>query len=62
MLVLAYQVMAQCPGEHLKEVMDIFRLTALEICEGKQLDMEYEHRKDVKAEEDQEMIRLKTSV
>ncbi|MDC1899091.1 polyprenyl synthetase family protein, partial [Bacteroides uniformis] len=62
MLVLAYQFMAQCPVECLKEVMDIFSLTALEICEGQQLDMEFEHRKDVKAEEYLEMIRLKTSV
>ena len=62
MLVLAYQFMAQCPVEHLKEVMDIFSLTALEICEGQQLDMEFEHRKDVKAEEYLEMIRLKTAV
>lgn len=62
MLVLAYQFMAQCPVEYLKEVMDIFSLTALEICEGQQLDMEFEHRKDVKEEEYLEMIRLKTSV
>ena len=62
MLVLAYQFMAQCPVEHLKEVMDIFSLTALEICEGQQLDMEFEHRNDVKTEEYLEMIRLKTSV
>lgn len=62
MLVLAYQYMAQCPVEHLKEVMDLFSLTALEICEGQQLDMDFEHRKDVKEEEYLEMIRLKTSV
>lgn len=62
MLVLAYQFMAQCPAEHLKEVMDLFSLTALEICEGQQLDMEFEDRKDVKEEEYLEMIRLKTSV
>lgn len=62
MLVLAYQFMAQGPSEHLKEVMDIFSLTALEICEGQQLDMEFEQRKDVKTEEYLEMIRLKTSV
>lgn len=62
MLVLAYQFMAQCPAEHLKEVMDIFSLTALEICEGQQLDMEFENRKDVTTEEYLEMIRLKTSV
>ena len=62
MLVLAYQFMAQCPVEYLKEVLDIFSQTALEICEGQQLDMEFEHRKDVKEEEYLEMIRLKTSV
>ncbi len=62
MLVLAYQFMAQCPIEYLREVLDIFSQTALEICEGQQLDMEFEHRKDVKEEEYLEMIRLKTSV
>lgn len=62
MLVLAYQFMAQCPTEHLKEVMDLFSLTALEICEGQQLDMNFETRKDVTEAEYIEMIRLKTSV
>lgn len=62
MFVLAYQFMAQCPIEYLGEVLDIFSQTALEICEGQQLDMEFEHRKDVKEEEYLEMIRLKTSV
>lgn len=62
MLVLAYQFMAQCPAECLKEVMDLFSLTALEICEGQQMDMEFELRNDVKEEEYLEMIRLKTSV
>ena len=38
MLVLAYQFMAQCPAEHLKAVMDLFSLTALEICEGQQTE------------------------
>lgn len=62
MLVLAYQFMAQCPPEKLKEVMDLFSLTALEICEGQQLDMDFEKRKDVTEAEYIEMIRLKTSV
>ena len=62
MLVLAYQFMAQCSAEHLKEVTDLFSLTALEICEGQQMDMEFEERLDVKEEEYLEMIRLKTSV
>lgn len=62
MLVLAYQFMAECPIEFLKEVMTLFSLTALEICEGQQMDMEFEQRNDVAAEEYLEMIRLKTSV
>ena len=62
MLVLAYQFMAQCASEKLKDVMDLFSLTALEICEGQQLDMEFEQRKDVKEGEYIEMTRLKTSV
>ena len=33
MLVLAYQFMTQCASEKLKDVMDLFSLTALEICE-----------------------------
>lgn len=62
MLVLAYQFMAQVPAEHLKEVMDLFSLTSLEICEGQQMDMDFEQRMDVREEEYLEMIRLKTSV
>ncbi len=62
MLVLAYQYMAQCPVMHLKEVMDLFSRTALEICEGQQLDMEFENRIDVTESEYIGMIRLKTSV
>ena len=62
MLILAYQFMAECSPAFLKEVMDLFSLTALEICEGQQMDMEFEQRNDVAAEEYLEMIRLKTSV
>lgn len=62
MLVLAYQFMAQCPSEKLKEVLDLFSLTALEICEGQQMDMEFEQRNEVSEAEYIEMIRLKTSV
>ena len=62
MLVLAYQFMAACPSASLKEVLDRFSMTALEICEGQQMDMEFESRKDVSEAEYLEMIRLKTSV
>lgn len=62
MLVLAYQYMAQTPAACLKEVLDLFSTTALEICEGQQWDMEFEQRMDVSESEYMEMIRLKTSV
>ena len=62
MLVMAYQLVAQCPSGCLKPVLDLFTATALEIGEGQQYDVDFEERMDVKAEEYIEMIRLKTSV
>lgn len=62
MLVLAYQRMAQCRPDKLKEGIDVFTQTALEIGEGQQYDMDFEHRNDVTEAEYIEMIRLKTSV
>lgn len=62
MLVLAYQRMAQCAPDKLKPVLDLFSQTALEIGEGQQYDMDFEHRNDVTEAEYIEMIRLKTSV
>lgn len=62
MLVLAYQRMATCQADHLKEVIDLFTQTALEIGEGQQYDMDFEKRDDVTEDEYIEMIRLKTSV
>lgn len=62
MLVLAFQRMMQCDTKHLKDILDLFTVTALEIGEGQQYDMEFETRNDVKEEEYIEMIRLKTSV
>lgn len=62
MLVLAYQRVAQVPAEKLRPVLDLFTVTALEIGEGQQYDMDFESRTDVREEEYIEMIRLKTSV
>lgn len=62
MLVLAYQRMAQCDKQKMPEVLSLFTDTALEIGEGQQYDMDFEHRNDVTEDEYIEMIRLKTSV
>ena len=62
MLVLAYERVAQVPAEKLRDVLDLFTVTALEIGEGQEYDMSFETRNDVTADEYIEMIRLKTSV
>ena len=62
MTMIACRLALGSPATSLREVMDIFTQTALEICEGQQYDMDFENREDVTAEEYIEMIRLKTSV
>jgi len=62
MLVLAFQRIAQCDERHLRDVLDLFTVTTLEIDEGQQYDMDFETRNDVTEDEYIEMIRLKTSV
>lgn len=62
MLVLAYERMTKCGDKYLKDVLDVFTETALEIGEGQQYDMDFETRNDVTEDEYIEMIRLKTSV
>ena len=63
MLVLAYQrMLSGLDSENMKKVLDLFTVTALEIGEGQQYDMEFETRNDVTEAEYIEMIRLKTSV
>lgn len=57
MLVKAYQLMAKRP-----DVAAIFSEHALGVCEGQQLDMEYELRETVTVAEYRAMIRLKTAV
>lgn len=62
MTVLAYEYLAKCDKQYLPQILDIFNRTALEICEGQQLDMDFESRNNVTEDEYIEMIRLKTAV
>ena len=62
MLIVAYKLIGETKPEHLKEILDLFTMTALEICGGQQYDMEFETRDDVEEAEYLEMIRLKTAV
>ncbi|HEY4323288.1 MAG TPA: polyprenyl synthetase family protein [Mucilaginibacter sp.] len=62
MLVQSYELMMQVEERLLRMVLDIFNKTAVGVCEGQQMDMDFEKRSDVHIEEYLEMIRLKTSV
>ena len=62
MLVLAFNQMLQCEKSKLSDILSLFTVTALEIGEGQQYDMDFENRNDVTESEYIEMIRLKTSV
>ncbi len=62
MSIKAYQFIVSCENKYLAPVLNIFNQTALEVCEGQQLDMEFEKRTDVSVEEYLIMIRLKTAV
>lgn len=59
--IAAYEQLAKI-DEHLHEVLNLFNRTAREVCEGQQMDMDFESRDDVSVEEYKEMIALKTSV
>jgi len=62
LLVKAYQEICKQDAKVLPRLLEIFNRTAIEVCEGQQLDMDFETRNDVSIEEYIEMIRLKTSV
>lgn len=62
MLIEGYKLMMQVDDHILRQVMDIFNETAVGVCEGQQLDMEFETRGAVGINEYIEMIRLKTAV
>ena len=62
MLIQAYQLIIKTKSECLPLVLQTFNTTALEVCQGQQLDMDFQERTDVSADEYIEMIRLKTSV
>ncbi len=61
MMILAYEQILKCAPEFRKDVFEIFTETALEVCEGQQLDMNYETEKNVSINEYLEMISLKTA-
>lgn len=61
MSIYAYQHLARV-GKLLQPVMQVFNQTAIQVCEGQQLDMDFESAEQVSVEDYVQMITLKTSV
>lgn len=62
MLIEAYKLIMQVESSVLPEVLTIFNNTAVGVCEGQQIDMNFEKLEQVKISEYINMIRLKTAV
>lgn len=62
MLVNAYELLVDIETPYLRRVLTRFNRVAAEVCEGQQLDMNFETRWDVTEAEYISMIKLKTSV
>jgi geranylgeranyl diphosphate synthase type II len=62
MMVEANRHLTKLDAAILKDVLACFNDTASGVCEGQQLDMEFEQREDVSIREYIDMIRLKTAV
>lgn len=62
MMIQAYSFIEEYPDDIYRKIMRLFNKTAIEVCEGQQYDMDFEHRNEVTIEQYLEMIKLKTSV
>jgi geranylgeranyl diphosphate synthase type II len=62
MLIVAYDYLNKISTHYLHPVIALFNQTAKEVCEGQQLDMDFEKQETVHMEEYIRMIELKTSV
>lgn len=62
MLIAAYEYLNKISPKYLSPIIKLFNNTAKEVCEGQQLDMDFEKLNNVGFEEYIKMINLKTSV
>ncbi len=62
MMIMAYQCFENYEAPVFKKLITLFSKTALEVCEGQQLDVDFETRNDVTIAEYLKMITFKTSV
>ena len=62
MCIDAYKRVAKAPAAVLPEALELFSRTAAQVCDGQQLDMDFELRSNVSMDEYMQMIGLKTGV
>ena len=62
MMIKAYQLITKNNSNNLHDILDLFSKTAIEVCEGQQLDMNFETQKNVTLGEYMKMIEYKTAV
>lgn len=62
MMIRAYEFIQKIQSAQLSKILQIFNTTAKEVCEGQQLDMDFEKMENVSLEAYIQMITLKTSV
>lgn len=62
MLAKAYEIIAESDSTSLKPLIQLLSKVAIEVCEGQQLDMNFERSEKVTITEYLAMIRLKTAV
>jgi len=61
MFVKAYQQFMNYKDTRLRKILSVFNQTAIEVCEGQQLDMDYEKAEQVSLNQYLKMIELKTA-
>ena len=62
MLIEAYKLIAQVPSDKVRRTLEMFNEMATGICEGQQMDVDFEHMSQVSIDDYMRMIELKTSV
>lgn len=62
MMIRAYEYLNKIDNQYLSRILELFNRTAREVCEGQQLDIDFEKMTDVSLDAYIEMISLKTSV
>ncbi|MBD0333735.1 MAG: polyprenyl synthetase family protein, partial [Chitinophagaceae bacterium] len=62
MLVTAYDYLNKISRQHIQQIITLFNNTAKQVCEGQQLDLDFEKSDSVSFEQYLTMINLKTSV